>query len=202
MGDDLEQEFMKYLSEKSGTDGESVKDKIDESLVALRDIEKKMDRLANAKDLTPHERKVRRAIAIMANTAHHELKEISVQNLAPDGHFQDQAPPDEEDTASASQGMKSPGAKPAAKPAAAKPATAKPAGAAAKPAVGKPAAAKPQGMRPQGAKPQGAMAPGAKPAAAKPAAAKPAAAKPAAAKPPAAKSQGAGAKMPGAKKGY
>ena len=67
LGPDLENEILEYLKEKPD-EGESIKDKIDKTLDALKKMEGQMDRLANATDLTPQERKTRRAIAIIAKT--------------------------------------------------------------------------------------------------------------------------------------
>ena len=63
---DIEQELMSYLEEKPEGGGESIKAKLDSSLDALKRIEKQMDRLANGKDLTPQEKKTRRAIALIS----------------------------------------------------------------------------------------------------------------------------------------
>lgn len=63
---DIEQELMSYLEEKPEGGGESIKAKLDSSLDALKRIEKQMDRLANGKDLTPQEKKTRRAIALVS----------------------------------------------------------------------------------------------------------------------------------------
>ncbi|MBI3192129.1 MAG: hypothetical protein HYZ36_05630, partial [Pedosphaera parvula] len=59
------QELMGYLEEKP-EGGESIKEKLDTSLDALKRIDKQMERLATAKDLTPQEKKTRRAIAIVS----------------------------------------------------------------------------------------------------------------------------------------
>lgn len=65
LGPDIEQTLLEYLQDK-GDDGESIKDKIDKSLEALRRIETQVDRLANGKDLTPQEKKTRRVIAMIS----------------------------------------------------------------------------------------------------------------------------------------
>jgi uncharacterized protein YicC (UPF0701 family) len=67
LGPDLENEILEYLKEKPA-EGESIKDKIDKSLDALKKMEAQMDRLANATDLTVQEKKTRRAIAMIAKT--------------------------------------------------------------------------------------------------------------------------------------
>jgi hypothetical protein len=64
--DGLTQDFLAALKEPVAG-GESVQDKLDASLQALQAVQKKMDRLANATDLTPEEKKTRHAIAVMAN---------------------------------------------------------------------------------------------------------------------------------------
>lgn len=59
--------FLSYLTESH--DGkESIQDKLDKSLAALKEIEKKTTRLATAGDLDPTEKKTRRAIACLFNT--------------------------------------------------------------------------------------------------------------------------------------
>jgi hypothetical protein len=73
LGTDLETEFMKWLQEKPAGGGESITQKIDLSLTALRDIEKKMSHLAANKNLTPTEKKTRRAIAIVGKTVEREI---------------------------------------------------------------------------------------------------------------------------------
>ena len=73
LGTDLEKEFMKWLRETPAGKGETITQKIDKSLVALRDIEKKMAHLAANKNLTPQEKKTRRAIAIVGKTVEREV---------------------------------------------------------------------------------------------------------------------------------
>ena len=73
LGPDLENEILEYLKEKPD-DGESIKDKIDKSLEALKKVEAQMERLDNATDLTPQEKKTRRAIAIIAGTVDKNLE--------------------------------------------------------------------------------------------------------------------------------
>ncbi|MFM8469743.1 MAG: hypothetical protein ACKODH_07220, partial [Limisphaerales bacterium] len=75
---DLEQELVRYLSDKSAG-GESLKDKIDHALVELRKVETQVDRLAKNVDLTPQEKKVRHAIAIVARTAEEQTKALQMQ---------------------------------------------------------------------------------------------------------------------------
>jgi len=62
-------------------DGRDLKKQIDELAVSLKDIEKRMDRLANATDLTPEEKKARRALAVIAK--------ISASQAAPTDLIED-----------------------------------------------------------------------------------------------------------------
>lgn len=73
LGPDLENEILEYLKEKPD-EGESIKDKIDKSMEALKKMEGQMERLANATDLTAQEKKTRRAIAIIARTVDKNLE--------------------------------------------------------------------------------------------------------------------------------
>lgn len=59
--------FVDYLSEKNGEE-ESIKEKIDEALKALTEIRTMMQKLAANKNLTPAEKKTRRAIAVLMTT--------------------------------------------------------------------------------------------------------------------------------------
>lgn len=67
LGDGVTQEFLSSLK-TTQVNGESIQSKFDSSLEALTAVQKKMDRLANARDLTPQEKKTRHAIAIMTKT--------------------------------------------------------------------------------------------------------------------------------------
>ncbi len=61
----IEQDVLAFMNER--LDGkESIKEKLDGALEKLTHMDKQMDRLANANDLTPQEKKTRRAIAIIA----------------------------------------------------------------------------------------------------------------------------------------
>jgi hypothetical protein len=61
---DIEKDMLAFLGES--TNGkESIKQKIDQALQTMTRMEKMMDRLANANDLTPQEKKTRRTIAII-----------------------------------------------------------------------------------------------------------------------------------------
>lgn len=75
---DLEQELIRYLSDKSAGE-ESLKDKIDHALVELQKVETQVDRLAKNVNLTPQEKKVRHAIAIVARSAEEQTKALQVQ---------------------------------------------------------------------------------------------------------------------------
>lgn len=59
--------FLAYLTEP-GKDGESIQDKLDESLKALRTVEHKTARLASATNLSASEKQQRRAIASLFKT--------------------------------------------------------------------------------------------------------------------------------------
>ncbi len=75
---DLEQEIVRYLSDKS-TGDESLKDKIDQAHAELQKVEKQVDRLAGGTNLTPQEKKVRHAIAIIARSAEQQTKQLEQQ---------------------------------------------------------------------------------------------------------------------------
>lgn len=64
---ELRSMFIAYLTTSENGE-ESIQDKLDKSLVALRDVERKTSRLANAKDLDATEKKTRRAIACLFQT--------------------------------------------------------------------------------------------------------------------------------------
>ena len=61
---DIEKDMITFLDDK-GDQKESIKQKIELALGTLTRMEKTMDRLANATDLTPQEKKTRHAIAII-----------------------------------------------------------------------------------------------------------------------------------------
>ena len=61
----IELDILSFLNEKFD-EKESIKEKLDAALEKLSHMNKQMDRLANANDLTPQEKKTRRAIAIIA----------------------------------------------------------------------------------------------------------------------------------------
>lgn len=67
LGPTLREEVMAYLEEPQA-DGKSVKGEIDESLAMLNEASRKMNLLAAGKNLTPEQKKTRRALAIVANT--------------------------------------------------------------------------------------------------------------------------------------
>ena len=76
LGDGITQEFLASLrTTKVG--GESIQAKFDSSLEALTAVQKKMDRLASATDLTPQEKKTRHAIAIMTKTINRETPHLT-----------------------------------------------------------------------------------------------------------------------------
>lgn len=71
----IEQDILEFLGEPM-EDGESIKQKLNVSLDALNRIEKQMERLATAQDLSPQEKKTRRAIAIIS-------RRVGTEKLAP-----------------------------------------------------------------------------------------------------------------------
>ena len=75
---DLEIEIVRYLSDKTAGD-ESLKDKIDHAHAELQKVEKQVDRLATGTNLTPQEKKVRHAIAIIARSAEQQTKQLEAQ---------------------------------------------------------------------------------------------------------------------------
>lgn len=78
LGPDLDQEIIRYLSDKSAGD-ESLKEKIDQALVELQKVEQHVDRLAKNVNLTPQEKKVRYAIAVVARSAEQHTKQLELQ---------------------------------------------------------------------------------------------------------------------------
>jgi len=60
----IEMDMQSFLEEKFD-EKESIKEKLDGALEKLTHMEQQMDRLANANDLTPQEKKTRHAIAII-----------------------------------------------------------------------------------------------------------------------------------------
>ena len=75
---DLEQEIIRYLSDKTAGD-ESLKDKIDHAHAELQKVEKQVDHLAKGVNLTPQEKKVRHAIAIVSRSAAEHTKQLEMQ---------------------------------------------------------------------------------------------------------------------------
>ena len=75
VGDGLKQTMLEYIKEKP-VSGESIGDQIEKSLTSLQEVEKKVHRLATAKDLTPQEQKARHAIAVLTQgiDAHKEMQ--------------------------------------------------------------------------------------------------------------------------------
>jgi hypothetical protein len=61
-------DFDKVINEslKNNVEGQALKEHIDEMAAALKEIEKRMDRLANGSNLTPEEQKARQALALLA----------------------------------------------------------------------------------------------------------------------------------------
>ena len=76
MGQALEAEFYKFLKEVPiGSDKQTAHQKLDQTLSSLQQIEKKITRLAINKNLTPVEKKLRRAIAIMSGNIDRHVKD-------------------------------------------------------------------------------------------------------------------------------
>lgn len=75
---DLEQEIVRYLSDKTAGD-ESLKDKIDHALTELQKVEQQVDRLSKGVNLTPQEKKVRHAIAVIARSAEQQTRQLELQ---------------------------------------------------------------------------------------------------------------------------
>jgi hypothetical protein len=77
-GADLETEIMDYLKEKP-EGGESIKEKLDQSLQALEKVDEHLKRLAMAKDLSYEEKQKRRAIAILVQTTNRDMNRGEVK---------------------------------------------------------------------------------------------------------------------------
>lgn len=77
LGDGVSREFLASLKTTS-IGGETIQSKLDSSLDSLNQVQKKMDRLANAKDLTPDEKKTRHAIAVMTVTINRETPKATI----------------------------------------------------------------------------------------------------------------------------
>lgn len=78
LGPDLDQEILRYLGDKSVGD-ESLKEKIDQALAELQKVEQQVDRLAKNVNLTPQEKKVRYAIAVIARSAEQQTRQLELQ---------------------------------------------------------------------------------------------------------------------------
>ncbi len=74
----MEQEIIRYLSDKAQGE-ESLKEKIDHALAELKKVEQQVDRLAQKVNLTPQERKVRHAVAVIARSADEHTKALQMQ---------------------------------------------------------------------------------------------------------------------------
>ncbi len=75
---DLEQELVRYLSDKADGD-ESLKEKIDHALAELQKVEQQVDRIAKGGNLTPQDKKVRHAIAVISRSAEEQTKQLQLQ---------------------------------------------------------------------------------------------------------------------------
>ena len=69
MGGEIQQQFLAALKTTDAGNGESVQTKLDKALHSLHEIDTMMAKLAANKNLTSQERKARRAIAIMSESA-------------------------------------------------------------------------------------------------------------------------------------
>lgn len=75
LGGALETEFFKFLKEVPlDKGGETGQQKLDQTLFSLAQVEKRIAHLAANKNLTPAEKKMRRAIAIMGGTIDRHIK--------------------------------------------------------------------------------------------------------------------------------
>lgn len=81
MGEQLKGTMMSYLEEK-GENGESAEEQIDKSLTALNSIHTTMHRLANNEGLTPQEKKMRRAIAVLSRSIQENTSDVKDQIAA------------------------------------------------------------------------------------------------------------------------
>lgn len=82
LGPSIREEVLAYIQEAPAQGGESIGDQIAESLKQLKSAEQRLDRLATAKNLTPAEKKTRRAIAIIAHTINKEnIQPLPVEKL-------------------------------------------------------------------------------------------------------------------------
>ncbi len=79
LGDDLQKELIAYLKDKS--DGESIQEKIDESLAMLNKAATQIERLAKANNLTEEEKRTRRAIAVLLKKMDWDLIQKQRENL-------------------------------------------------------------------------------------------------------------------------
>ena len=75
LGPDIANEVLTYIEDRGAAE-ESLKEKIDAALVELQRVEKLVDRLANAKDLSPQEKKTRHAIAIVSRSANEQVHQL------------------------------------------------------------------------------------------------------------------------------
>ena len=69
-------DFDKVINDalKNNIEGQALKEHIDEMAVALKEVEKRMDRLANGSNLTEDEQKARQALALLAKVIHNTAK--------------------------------------------------------------------------------------------------------------------------------
>lgn len=69
-------DFERVITEfmQGDVDGKTLKKHIDDLAAALKEVEKRMDRLANGKNLTTEEQRARRALAMLAKVIHDSAK--------------------------------------------------------------------------------------------------------------------------------
>ena len=75
LGPDIANEVLTYIEDRGDAE-ESLKEKIDATRAALQRVEKLVDRLAHAKDLSPQEKKTRHAIAIVSRSASEQVHQL------------------------------------------------------------------------------------------------------------------------------
>jgi hypothetical protein len=77
-------DFDKVISDcmKNDPEGQALREHIDEWATALKEVEKRMDRLANGSNLTPEEQKARYALALLSKVIDANLK-MPEENSAP-----------------------------------------------------------------------------------------------------------------------
>jgi hypothetical protein len=67
---------------KNDPEGQALREHVDEWAAALKEVEKRMDRLANGSNLTPEEQKARYALALLSKVIDDNVK-VPEDNSAP-----------------------------------------------------------------------------------------------------------------------